>query len=421
MPDDPRLTRRTLLKRAGIGAGLLLGAGFAYERITRDGAGSEYLPGFNDDFLTYSTSPFAGATMRKVRQCRGEAMRFGVDWSAVQAKGPDQFDWSAYQPLHELALRHDLQLLPTIFGCPEWAGPVRTAPRWPGNDPEFPADSYRTCSLDHDGEFGAFADATLRHFDSFARYAGHPTVIQAVEIFNEPNVWTFGAVPAARVRELATAAGEAVSESQASGAYSTPMRVVSGGLAPVVALEPGNRLGLPPRNSWQEYLHELTADDPGPFDIGIHSYESAKPPAGILETPEDNPDDPSARASEFAAWQAARIIEQLDEALEIAPGDLWLTETGASSANIWSTDIFSPAYRAEHGQSIQAEVLARVADQLKSRPRYRSMVVHRLFSDDRAEPPPTAIGDSPHYQDGVYESIDGRPKQAVGALAGAWG
>ena len=48
------------------------------------------------------------------------------------------------------------------------------------------------------------------------------------------------------------------------------------------------------------------------------------------------------------------------------------------------------------------------------------MIVHRLYSDDEAEPPPGDGQDSSHYQSGVYESIDGPPKLAVEALADAW-
>ena len=48
------------------------------------------------------------------------------------------------------------------------------------------------------------------------------------------------------------------------------------------------------------------------------------------------------------------------------------------------------------------------------------MLVHRLFSDELAEPPPSESSDSPYYQYGVYDSINGRPKLAVEALAQTW-
>lgn len=422
MRDQTRLTRRTLLKRAGAGTVLVLGTGFALERVLGgDGRPRGYLPGFNDDFLPYSHSGFARPTMEKVRDSNGVALRFGVDWAEVQAAGPTSFDWSRYQSLYDLALEFGLELLPTVFGCPEWAGPVRTARRWSGNDPEFPADSFRTCSSEYDDRFGLFTDATLRHFDAFSKWQDRPTVVRAVEILNEPNSWTFGDVPAGRVRELCDAAAEAVAASQDSGAFSRPMRVVSGGLAPVTALEPGNRLGHPPRVAWQEYLGELLGEGPVGFDVGVHSYESSKPPAGTLGSAEDDPSDPFARGREYARWQVAGILARIDEATGLAPGDVWLTETGASSAALWPTDIFSPAYRARFGQQIQAEVLARIAEGLESRPRCRSMIVHRLYSDDRAEPPPGAGQNSPHYQSGIYESIGGPPKLAVDALTGVWG
>ena len=159
---------------------------------------------------------------------------------------------------------------------------------------------------------------------------------------------------------------------------------------------------------------------PPEFDVGFHSYELSKPPPGTLTTPEDNPPQPYARAVEFAIWQASQIVGLIDQALEITDQDIWLTETGASSASTWSQDIFSPGYRLAHGQEIQAEVLSGVANALKATTRCRAMLVHRLFSDELAEPPPSESSDSPYYQYGVYDSINGRPKLAVEALAQTW-
>ena len=416
------MNRRRLLQRAGLATVAIgLGGALVLDRtLWNDRERIEYLPGFNDDFLTYSTTDFADATMERVRTCGGRLVRFGVNWGEVQADGPASHDWSAYDRLYAQALAAGVQLLPTVYGCPEWAGPVVTATLWPGNNPPLPPDYFRTCSPGHDPDFGNFAAATLRHFDAFSRLQGRPTVVTAVEILNEPNVWTFGGVPATRLRELSVAAADRVAASQKAGAFSQPMRVVSGGIAPVTELEPGNPLGYPPRPSWQEYLEELLEGAPADFDVGFHSFETSKPPAGVLTIPEDDSDDPFGRAGQFAEWQSARILDRIDEALALAPGDLWLTETGASSESIWSVDVFSPAYRAEHGQRIQTEVLTGIADGLGSRPRCRSMLVHRLYTDDLAEPPPGADSDSPHHGDGVYESTGGEPKLAVSALADAW-
>lgn len=413
---EGNITRRTLLKRVGIaGAAVGLGTGIV---LGRRGGGDEtgrYLPGFNDDFVSYSHSDFALDTMRKLEAAGGRVIRFGIDWGDVQAGGEDSFDWSATSDLHTQALRFGVRLLPTLYGCPEWAEPTVTARRRPGEVPDLPPPYFRTCSREYDPAFGAFADATLKHFDAFTLYRDRPRLIVGVEILNEPNAWRFGDVPAGRVRELSEAAAARVGASEAAGEFSGPMRVISGGLAPLGALEPGNPTGYPERPSWQDYLAEIVGDGTTPFDVGTHSYETSRPPEGVLSAPEDESSDPFARGRQFASWRAEGIVDRIDEALEIAPGDLWLTETGASSASTWPEDIFSPAYRAAHGEAMQAETLASVADALRSRPRCRAMIVHRLFSDDRAEPPGTT-----HYQDGVYDSIDGRSKLAVEALAEAW-
>lgn len=363
--------------------------------------------------------------MPKIELAGGRAARVGVDWGLVQPDGPDSWDFSSIEPVRIQAMLAGVQILPTVFGCPEWAQPVVTAaPR--GRRRELPEAHFRTCAPRFDPDFGRFADRTLRHFDAPSRNEGRPRQVSGVEILNEPNFWTFGDVPVGRLLDLTGAAWEAVEASARAGAFSAPMRVISGGLAPVSALGPGEG-AFPPRPSWQEYLAELDASGAG-FDLGFHSYETGRPPAGTLTVTEENPDDPFARAGQFAAWQADQIIGKIDAALEITSRDIWVTETGASSAATWPVDIFTPEYRREHGQQIQAEVLGRIADALKDRPRCRSMFVHRLFSNDAAEPLPSRAGADPslqtgasdYHQYGVYDSIDGAPKLAVARLASVW-
>jgi len=387
--------------------------------VWNDEGGLAYQPGFNDDFLTFSATGSGEQALEKVLAAGGKCVRINVDWGSVQASGPRSYDWTAFDALHGQSLAAGVQILPSIHGCPDWADPVYSG-REPGEPPPYP-EYFRTCSPEHDPDFGRFADATLRHFDAPTR-AGQdiPTVISAVEILNEPNIVTFGEVPANRLFALSQAAAEAVSASQAAGAFSGPMTVVSGGLAPVIAVEPGNEGGFTPRPSWQDYLRELVGSGTPGFDVGVHSYETSKPPPGTLTEPERNEADPYARAGQFAEWQTSRIVGRVDQALDITDRDVWVTETGASSAGIWSKDIFTPGYRQAHGQRIQADVLSGVADALKSRPRIKAMVVHRLFDDDAAEPAPSPTADSIHFQSGVYDSADGKAKLAVAALAEAW-
>ena len=425
MPDRTRLSRRSLLKRAGLISGaLVLGGAAVLDRtLWRDDPVPGYLSGFNDDFVAYSTSSAAASVLPDLKAAGGRCIRIGVDWGRVQADGPDSWDWSYLDPIQIQCLAAGVEILPTVFGCPEWAGPVVTASRRAVKGSPYPDDSFRTCSPEFDGEFGRFADATLRRLDAPRKLAEVPRLVSAVEILNEPNFWIFGDVPADRLRELTTAAAEAVNTSEQAGAFSNPMRVLSGGLAPLSSIAAGEKSAFPPRPSWQDYLSELTSAGPLGFDIGVHSYELGKPPAGEVTAPESNPTDPYARAREFATWQTGRIVERVDEALALTSRDIWLTETGASSASTWPEDVFTPEYRLAHGEEIQAEVLSGVADALKSRPRCRSMIVHRLYSDDEAEPPPNQGSgfSSDYFQYGVYDAIDGAPKLAVAALAEAWG
>ena len=419
MGDLRQMNRRTLLKRAGLlGAALVAGGVVADRAFLKDDPSLPYLPGFNDDFALLSTSAVAAEVMPKLRAAGGRCARIGVDWSQVQAAGPTSWDWSSIDPVRVQALLAGVQILPTLFGCPEWAKPVATATRRSGPGPSLPDPAFRTCSPEHDPAFGRFAAETIRHFDLPRTLEDLPPLIPGVEIFNEPNLWKFGDVPPDRTLQLTQAAAEAVAQDAAEGRFSGEMRVITGGLAPAVELKPDNRSGYPARPAWQDYLAEL--DGPGDFDVGFHSYELSKPPEEVLTEPEDNPDDPAARARQFAAWQADQIVGKIDEALALTERDLWLTETGASSEGTWSGDVFTAAYRLEHGQQVQADVLSRVADALKSRSRCRSMIVHRLFSADEAEPPPTPGEDSPYYGYGVYDAPEGPAKLAVTALADSW-
>lgn len=422
MTREISLTRRSLIKRIGVaGIAILLGGALVARRATEGEAETlSYLPGFNDDFLVYATSDIADTTMSRVASCGGRCVRFGVDWGVVQAEGPDQFDFTPYDQLYIQVLSHGLQLLPTVTGCPDWADPVTTTKGLPGSTPQVPPPYYRSCDPRHDHSFGRFVDATLQHFDAITRLYEVPPVISGVEITNEPNIWNIGEMPASRLRELASAAASEVARSQEAGAFSGPMRVISGGISSLAGLTEPDVLGNRVHPPWEDYLTELVADGPVEFDVGFHSYEISKPPAGTLTVPETDPAAPHGRMQEFAEWQASEIVARIDRAAAIVPTDIWVTETGASSASIWSTDIFSPTYRAVHGEAIQAYVLALVASALESEPRVRSMLVHRLYSDDEAEPPPTPDSDSAHYQDGVYDSIDGNPKAAVATLTQSW-
>lgn len=416
------MTRRRLLKRAGMaGAAVILGGAIVIDRTgeSPDDSDIAFLPGFNDNFVEYSHSDLGNRTMARVSSCGGRCVRFGIDWGTVQADGPEHYDWSNYDPLFLQVLVHGLELMPTITGCPDWADPVTTTKGISGHMPRVPPSYNRSCDPRHDGDFGRFADATLRHFDAFSKDRDWPRAISAVEILNEPNIWNIGEMPPQRLAELAGAAADQVAASEADGAYSGPMRVISGGLSSLAGLAERDRPGQLVHAPWEDYLGELVAGGTG-FDVGFHSYEISKPPAGILTIPEENPEDPSGRARQFAEWQAAGIVERIDVATSIASTDIWVTETGASSASTWSQDIFTPSYRAANGQAIQALALSRIAGALKSRDRVRSMLVHRLYSDDTAEPPPDHDSDSPHYQDGVFQAIDGPPKTAVAALAEAW-
>jgi len=413
------LTRRKFLRRAG-GYGAALGATSAFGLFQAGEAQASppnYLTGFNDDFNGYAGTSYASATLDRVKFCNGKAIRIGVNWADVQAGGPSSYDWTNYDTIYAQALGKGVQILPTVFGCPSWANPQVTAPPHPKTG-LYPDPAYRTCHPSYDSAFGNFVDQVVRHFDFFTKYYGLSKVITGVEITNEPNLWTFGSVPSSRLRDLTTAAANAVATSQGAGAFSGPMRVISGGLAPVSEILPGNP-NFPPQQHWWAYLVDLVSTGSTAYDVGFHSYELDKPPSSVLTIPENTPSNPFGRAAQYVNWQSTNIVDQIDLAHQLSGRDIWVTETGASSGCTWKngvkSDIFSDPYRATNGPTIQADVLAEIADEMKTRPWCKAMIVHRLYSNNTGEPPNTA-----YYQYGVYDAINGNVKVAAYVLQIHW-
>ena len=173
-------------------------------------------------------------------------------------------------------------------------------------------------------------------------------VADTAEIWNEPNLSEFGAVPADVFAALIRASCDAIDYYDSIGVFRFgSKRVVSGGLAVRGDLSTGD---------WRDYQRDFTSlVGDRTFDFGIHSYDFR-----------------SFRGwtSDAAADEIARLaLAHVDEATDSLDGDqkVWLTETGVSA-------------KAPLGRPGQARALVGIADGLRTRPQLRR--------DDRAQAVP---------------------------------
>jgi len=412
--------------RYGAAAALTGGLTFGGAETAR-AAPPSYFTGFNDGFLSLSDAGQLATALDHLKSAKGQAIRQNIDWRVVQPTQNGGYDWTRYTTLFGHLLNKDVQIIPVLHGCPSWANPQ--------GPPQAPAD-WHICDQAHEEAFGKFAAETVRFFDSWSKAYGVPPKIKAVEVGNEPNLYMFGGVPAARLRQLSNIAAFHIHANYLLGNYSyppsspNPIRVISGGLAAVGAISgTGPYPNYPFRPDWKNYLQELVGGGYNiNFDVGIHPYETEKPPSGVVggwASEGSSPFSDGSKALQYGVWQANQIKATYYEAEAIVAANcsanLWVTETGTSSHSTWSVDVFqNSGYRQTWGQHIQGGVLSLVADYLRSRPRCRSMIVHRLYSDDSAEPV-----NGPFYRYGIYDPplTPGGPrveKVARASLTGAW-
>ncbi|HEU5252343.1 MAG TPA: twin-arginine translocation signal domain-containing protein [Solirubrobacterales bacterium] len=395
------LSRRRFLTAAGGGAAALaLGniklpsaeaAALPPVRGFMDGW-NEVLTGWGVTFGKWAASPSNNGSVRYVRQI--------IDWNEVQNGGPGAFDFTRYWALREHLRewntenpQRPLRILPVCMGCPQWAQP------WGYQCPVY----WNWCHESHDGQFGTFVAETLKYFDA----PGY-RLVDAVEIWNEPNTPEFGAVPYSRFAGLVWNGQYYAGLYYQQGNYSRPMTVLAGGIAmfgPASKTstcvqggtsppgEGGSMNGWSYENgkfvripmTWQTYLKSFQESIQwSTFDLGIHPYVFS------------------------SEGTAAKILTLFDEAKNLtvqASGvplrNLWVTETGCSSRSPW-------------GQQGQQDVLLSVTEGLAQRSRCKAMIVYRMWDD--SEP-----ANSPFVGYGLGRLTPAEEKkQAWWALHAAW-
>lgn len=213
-------------------------------------------------------------------------IRFDFDWSQVQAKNAQEYNWSIYDRIVAAATARHLEILGVLDYTPGWA----RQPACGGTSKCAPAQS---------SQFAAYASTTAK------RYA--PQGVHYWEIWNEPNshdFWQPNADPAQYVgllRDSYNALHAADSRAHVITAGLSPQATGSGSFAPY------------------DFLAGVYADGGKPyFDaVGDHPYT-------FPLSPTDNADD---------AWtQMARAASSF-RSLMVSYGDatkkIWITEYGA--------------------------------------------------------------------------------------------
>jgi hypothetical protein len=209
-------------------------------------------------------------------------VRFDLDWSNVQASGPNSYNWGDYDRLVQAAGAHGLNVLAILDFTPGWA---RRAD----------CSGSKTCAPADPGSYASFAAAAVQRYQAQG--------VHNWEIWNEENTVGFfqpAADPVAYTA-LLRAAHDAIKGADA-GAL-----VVTGGLAPAAS---GSGNLAPPDFAAGLY----NAGARGFFDVlGDHPYTYPAVPGG-------NP---------YGAWGQMSALHRLMAAHGDGSKKIWITEYGA--------------------------------------------------------------------------------------------
>ena len=380
------LTRRRFLGRAAAGVAGLALAGATFRALSNSltEASVPYATGYNDDFWKYATAdvPDPALPFAQVKAGSGQYIRQMIDWRLVQPSPSSPLNFSHYDRLRDIAKDEGLKVLPHFVNCcPEFRDPASTGGERCDRATDQGCIDYPSPA--NYERYGAFVAAGMGYFDEVADTA---------EIWNEPNIDDFGALPPNVFASLVRASCDWLAHYEALGnvVYSRgPKRVVAGGLA-----------GSDP--DFLGYLQEYLAAVPDrTFDVGLHSYD-------FHWYADDRPGYGRPWTSDEAADEVAKTIltRVSDVTRYLRDGQrVWLTETGVSA-------------REPIGREGQARALGQIAQDLRSEPRCAAMIVHRLYPNPND--PQEQSENGPFFETGVFDQPYGTAQPAYAELAVAW-
>lgn len=119
--------------------------------------------------LSYHDQEYLDQYFKQLKDLGVEWVRWDVDWSRVQSKNSEQYDWTSIDRVAATAMKYNIYTLGIITYAPEWARQAGCK------------SDYRCAPADPEA-FGKFSGMAA------ARYKG---VINTWEIWNEPNMTKF--------------------------------------------------------------------------------------------------------------------------------------------------------------------------------------------------------------------------------------
>ncbi len=364
--------------------------------------------GYNEDWVLLSdplrntprvpASPTFAQRVRKAWDGYANYARTGVDWTTVRTTPVDRAtSWASYDPMNAAfaaagcenrsgnITRSGIRLLAVVSGCPpEFAETTQSGgPGW-----AYPRD-------EHLADFGHFVAETVKHF-----HQTHGNVT-AVEIWNEPNLETFGAVPAGKLAGMINATRDAIVDYKARGQIPQDFTIISGGLSLTARSVNGYRDGRPNLSPWETYLEDFMqrSRDHSAYHVGVHCYD-------LRENPTDPTDVYTGVDMATAVMRAKThmLQDQFDTfKTRTHTRQIWVTEVGCSSRQPW-------------GLVGQSQVLAGLARGFATRGICQAMIAYRLYpSLDPTFEPPTNF----FYQFSVCNA-DNTNKNGYGSLRDNW-
>ncbi len=233
--------------------------------------------------LIYMSSTELNTYFESLRDLGVGWVRWDVDWSVVEGKGKQNFDWSGPDRVVAAANKHGINSLGIIAYAPDWAA-------------KKGCDQERQCAPADAGTFAFFSGMVVsRYKDSIHHW----------EIWNEPNTTGFWSP-----RPDPAAYSEILKESYLKIKSIDPTAfVISGGLAPSYDKKNGDISPI----TFVNRLYGLNSEKY--FDaIGLHPYSFPALPENKIY---------------WNSWQQMSSIRRIMNANGDADKKIWITEYGA--------------------------------------------------------------------------------------------
>jgi hypothetical protein len=279
-------------------------------------------------------------------------LRIDFDWSVIQKRGPQSFDWSRTDRLVAAARARDLSVDALMAYTPDWARPAGTPDKNPPIDPD---------------DFARFVSAAAQRYG--------PQGVTTWEIWNEPNVSTFWS-PRPNPQTYTTLL---VRASAAIKAVQPGATILTGGLSPAADAANGRQI------SARTFLSDVYAAGGGhAFDaLALHPYSFPNLPTF---------------PADYNTFLATPALRQL------------MVDHGDAAKKIWGTEIGAPTAGGGGSvtEAVQAQIVTQAFQQWTAWP-YTGPLIWFAYEDAGAN----AFDRDDHF--GLVDS-NGRAKPALAAF-----